>query len=93
MTTENTDSNDLQPATQRVLVSAGESVRVVREMQELSRPELANISGIALNVLKAIERKQIALSAEYAAILARSLRVHPAVLLKTYVSDDSESAA
>ena len=68
-------------AKQRVELSVGESVRIVRELQALSQNELAAVTGIPQSTISAIERDRIKLGVERAKILARALRVHPAVLV------------
>jgi transcriptional regulator with XRE-family HTH domain len=65
----------------RVDVSVGESVRIVRELQELSQNDLAELTGIPQSAISAIERDRINLGVERAKILARALRCHPAVLV------------
>lgn len=69
------------PAKVRVRLSVGESVRVMRELQELSQLTLSRKSGIAQATISAIESDRIALGVERAKALARALRCHPAVLL------------
>jgi len=64
-----------------VMVSVGESVRIVREFQELTQAELARKSGIPQATISAIEHNRIALGVERAKALARALRCHPAVLV------------
>jgi transcriptional regulator with XRE-family HTH domain len=70
-----------RPAKQRVPVSVGESVRIMRELQELSQNELAAKTGIAQATISAIENDRIQLGVERAKSLARALRCHPAVLV------------
>ena len=62
-------------------VSIGESVRIVRELQELSQNELAALSGIPQSTISAIENDRISLGVERAKALARALKCHPAVLV------------
>ncbi len=50
----------------RVDVSIGESVRIMRELQELSQNELASITGIPQSTLSAIELDKIKLGVERA---------------------------
>jgi transcriptional regulator with XRE-family HTH domain len=69
------------PARIRVALTPGDSVRVARELQELSQAKLASLTGIAQPTLSGIEKGRITLGAERAERLARALRVHPAVLL------------
>ena len=68
-------------AKKRVELSVGESVRIVRELQALSQNELAAVTGIPQSTISAIERGRVKLGVERAKILARALRVHPAVLV------------
>ncbi len=68
-------------AKKRVDVSVGESVRILRELQELSQNQLAALTGIPQATLSAIENDRINLGVERAKILARALKCHPAVLV------------
>lgn len=71
----------LHPAKQRVEVSVGESVRIVRELQELSQTELAELTGISQATISAIENSRVKLGVKRAKVLARALNCHPAVLV------------
>ncbi|MCC7081978.1 MAG: helix-turn-helix transcriptional regulator [Burkholderiales bacterium] len=46
---------DYRLARKRVSVSVGESVRIMRELQELSQNQLASLSGIPQTTISAIE--------------------------------------
>jgi transcriptional regulator with XRE-family HTH domain len=70
-----------RPARKRVEVSVGESVRILREFQELTQAELAELSGIPQATLSAIENGRVNLGVERAKVLARALKCHPAVLV------------
>ena len=72
---------DYQPANTTITVSAGESVRIMRELQELSQNELAVITGIPQPTLSAIENGHVNLGVERAKVLAIALKCHPAVLV------------
>ena len=72
---------EFRKAKRRVDVSVGESVRIVREFQELSQNELAAKSGIPQSTISAIENDRVNLGVERAKVLARVLRVHPSVLV------------
>lgn len=74
-------------------VSVGESVRIIRELQELSQNQLAEISGIPQSTISAIENDRVNLGVERAKVLARALRCHPAVLVFPGWEVDSEHAA
>ena len=70
-----------RPAKRRVEVSVGESVRVLRELQELSQNDLAALTGIPQSTISAIENDRVRLGVERAKVLARALRCHPGVLV------------
>ncbi len=62
-------------------VTVGESVRIMRELQELSQTELAELTGIPQSTISGIENDRINLGVERAKTLARALKCHPAVLV------------
>ena len=64
----------MQKSRQRVSVSVGDSVRIMRELQELSQNQLAELTGIPQSTISAIERDRVNLGVERAKILARALR-------------------
>lgn len=72
---------NFSPAKQRVEVSVGESVRLLRELQELSQRQLAELTGISQATISAIENGRVNLGVERAKVLARALKCHPAVLV------------
>ena len=72
---------DFRPAKKRVEVSVGESVRILRELQELSQSQLSELSGIPQATISAIENGRINLGVERAKTLARALKCHPAVIV------------
>jgi transcriptional regulator with XRE-family HTH domain len=75
------DMSQFRPAKKRVEVSVGESVRILRELQELSQSELSRMTGIPQATISAIENERVNLGVERAKVLARALRCHPAVLV------------
>jgi len=82
-----------QRAKRRIDVSIGESVRIVRELQEMSQNELAALTGIPQSTISAIERDRVNLGVERAKVLARALKCHPAVLVFPGWDVSQESAA
>jgi len=68
-------------AKQNIKVSVGESVRIIRELQELSQNQLALLTNIPQSTLSAIENDKINLGVERAKTLANALKCHPAVLV------------
>ena len=71
---------EYRPAKKRIEVSVGESVRIVRELQELSQNQLSKLTGIPQATISAIENDRVRLGVERAKVLARALRCHPGVL-------------
>jgi transcriptional regulator with XRE-family HTH domain len=72
---------EFRPAKQRVEVSVGQSVRILRELQELSQCQLSELTGIAQSTISAIENDRVNLGVERAKAFARALKCHPAVLV------------
>ena len=68
-------------AKKTVEVSVGESVRIMRELQELSQSELAHLTGIPQSTISGMENNRSNLGVESAKVLARALKCHPAVLV------------
>jgi transcriptional regulator with XRE-family HTH domain len=81
MITGGNNMKDYKEAKKRTDVSVGESVKIIRELQELSQNELSLITGIPQSTLSAIEHDKINLGVERAKVLARALKCHPAVLV------------
>jgi transcriptional regulator with XRE-family HTH domain len=84
---------DFRPARKRIEVSVGESVRILRELQELSQSQLGALTGIPQATLSAIENGRVNLGVERAKVLARALKCHPAVLVFPGWEVSLESAA
>ena len=72
---------EFRPAKKRIEVSVGESVRILRELQELSQSQLSERTGIPQATISAIENGRVNLGVERAKVLARALKCHPAVLV------------
>ena len=81
MITGGSKMKNYKESEKRADVSVGESVRIIRELQELSQNELSSITGIPQSTLSAIEHDKINLGVERAKVLARALKCHPAVLV------------
>jgi transcriptional regulator with XRE-family HTH domain len=84
---------DYSKAKKRIDVSVGESVRMMRELQELSQNKLAELTDIPQSTISAIENDRVQLGVERAKILARALHCHPAVLVFPGWDVQHESAA
>lgn len=72
---------EFKAAKKRAEVSPGESVRIIRELQELTQAELSALCGIPQATISGIETGRINLGVERAKTLAIALRCHPAVLV------------
>jgi transcriptional regulator with XRE-family HTH domain len=84
---------DFRRAQPSIAVTVGESVRIIRELQELTQTALAERTGIPQSTLSAIENDRVNLGVERAKVLARALQVHPAVLVFPGWDVEKESAA
>lgn len=84
---------EFRPAKRHVEVSVGDSVRILRELQELTQSQLADLTGIPQSTISAIENGRVNLGVERAKVLARALKCHPAVLVFPGWDVASESAA
>ena len=85
--------NDYRKAKRTVEVSVGESIRIIRALQELSQNELADITGIPQSTISAIENNRVQVGVERAKVFARALNCHPAVLVFPGWDVEHESAA
>lgn len=72
---------DYRKAKKQVDISVGESVKIIRELQELSQNELAKLTNIPQSTISAIENDRVKLGVERAKVLASALNCHPAVLV------------
>ena len=90
---EGSKMKDFILAKKMVDVSAGESVRIIRELQELSQNDLSRLTGIPQSTISAIENDRIKLGVERAKVIARALKCHPSVLVFPGWDLEQESAA
>ncbi len=58
-----------------------EMLRTLRELQELTQQQLAEMTGISQSNISALEKGTRKIGRERAIVLARALKVHPAVIL------------
>ena len=73
--------SEFRKAKRSVEVTSGESVRILRELQEFSHNDLAKLTGIPQSTISAIENDRVRLGVERSKVFARALRCHPAVLV------------
>ena len=85
--------SECRKAKTRVQISPGESVRIMRELQQLSQNQLAEVAGIPQSTIFAIERGRVNLGVGRAKVLARALKCHPAVLVFPGWNTKAESTA
>ena len=85
--------SEFRSAKRRVEVTVGESLRILRELQELSQNQLSELTGIPQTTISAIENDRVRLGVERAKVLARALKCHPAVLVFPGWDVDQQSAA
>ena len=85
--------NEFRKAKRSVEVTPGESVKILRELQEFSQNELAELTGIPQSTISAIENDRVRLGVERSKVLARALKCHPAVLVFPGWDITVESAA
>ena len=81
MTTGGIDMSEYRKAKKSLDLSVGGSVRIIRELQELSQNQLAELTSIPQSTISAIENDRVNLGVERAKVLARALQCHPAVLV------------
>jgi transcriptional regulator with XRE-family HTH domain len=81
MTLGEADMKDYSKAKKTIEVSVGDSVKIIRELQELSQNQLATLTSIPQSTISAIENNRVNLGIERAKVLARALDCHPAVLV------------
>jgi len=93
MTTGESNMKNYRKAKKQTEVSVGESVKILREFQELSQNELADLTGIPQSTISAIENDRVQLGVERAKVFARALKCHPAVLVFPGWDIQHESAA
>ena len=75
------DKKDFVKATVSVRLTPGQMLKTLRELQEFSQKDLSNITGISQSNISALESGSKLIGRERALVLARALKVHPAVIL------------
>lgn len=85
--------SEFRKAKKSVEVTPGESVKILRELQELSQNDLAKLTRIPQSTISAIENGRVSLGVERSKVLARALSCHPAVLVFPGWDINVESAA
>ena len=75
------DPKDYVPADTGIVLSPGETIRTLREMNELTQEALSEKTGIPQTTISVIEGVRTKLGAERAKMFASAFNVHPAVIL------------
>jgi transcriptional regulator with XRE-family HTH domain len=93
MTIEENKIQNYEEAKTIVYISIGESIKIIRELQDLSQNQLSAITGIPQSTISAIEHNKVNIGVERAKMLARALKCHPAVLVFPVWDIDEEKVA
>lgn len=75
------EKGEFTKAKTRVALSPAQSLKMVREFQELSQNELSRLTGLPQSTISGMEAGRINIGVERAKVLARALKVHPATLV------------
>lgn len=75
------EKGEFVKAKTRVALSPAQSLKMVREFQELSQNELSKLTGLPQSTISGMEAGRINIGVERAKVLARALKVHPATLV------------
>ncbi len=62
-------------------ISPGEMLKTLRELQEMTQERLAKLSGVPQSNISALESGERQIGRERALVLAKVLKVHPAIIL------------
>ena len=68
------------PAKKYGKLTPGKALKIYRELQGLTQSELAAKSGLKQATISSLEHNRIVMGVDRAKVLARALKVHPAVL-------------
>ncbi|MBA2654070.1 MAG: helix-turn-helix transcriptional regulator [Gammaproteobacteria bacterium] len=85
------DKKDFVRARVHAHITPGEALKMLRELQGFTQLELAQKTGISQSNISALESNARQMGRERAVVLARALKVHPAVIL--FPDFDIEEAA
>jgi len=75
------NKKDFAPARNTIELTPGEALAALRKLQEISQNELAKRTGIAQANISSMESGRQQIGRDRALLLARALKVHPAVIL------------
>lgn len=83
-------AEDFVSADTGVTLSPGETIRTLRELNQMSQEQLSDETGIPQTTISSIENGKTSLGAQRSKVIAEAFDVHPAVIL---FSDWKRSAA
>ena len=75
------NTEEFEPAKVNVSITPGEMLKTLRELQELTQNQLAEATGISQSNISSMETNANNIGRDRASILAKALKVHPAVIL------------
>lgn len=75
------NKNNFIKAKININVTPGEMLKTLRELQGFSQKELADITGMGQSNISALETNIRNIGRDRALVLAKALKVHPAVIL------------
>jgi transcriptional regulator with XRE-family HTH domain len=75
------EKKDYKRAKMHRRVQPHEMLKTLRELQELTQQQLSEMTGISQSNLSALEKGTRKIGRERAIVLAKALKVHPAVIL------------
>lgn len=75
------NKKDFVKAKVNISITPGQMLKNLRELQGLSQQDLAKITGITQSNISSLETDARQIGRERALVLAKALKVHPAVIL------------
>ncbi len=72
--------DEFVPAKKYGKLTSGKALKIYRELQGLTQAELAEKTGLKQATISSLEHNRIVIGVDRAKVLARALKVHPAVL-------------
>jgi len=75
------NKKDFTKARVNISITPGKMLKTLRELQGLSQLELSDMTGISQSNLSSLETDARQIGRERALVLAKALKVHPAVIL------------
>ena len=75
------NTREFEPAKVNITITPGEMLKTLRELQMLTQNQLAEATGISQSNISSMETNAKNIGRDRALILAKALKVHPAVIL------------